>query len=509
VNVKLDWVGKPSAAFLYDSNRTDKEKGIFKYKVKLHFIKHYFFNFGDQLLEYYLTMLGHEIYKIEQLSIGRHGHIADGNRHITQLFGLSLSFNCVLAHPLEIIMRSIKVLLIVTCCFWIHTVVLAQSPATIIDESALSYYQESYEACRNKFRNLSSEIKQKNSKTQISRLRVPSQIDGDLTIDFCYLPALKKSKLVIISCGVHGVEGFAGSAVQRMFMKEILPKIDLKDTGIFLIHGMNPYGFKYVRRVTENNVDLNRNCDVDRALFSSKNEGYSGLVEFLNPQEEVDIGSMGNRFFFIRAVLKILQESIKSLRQSVLQGQYVFEKGIFFGGKDFEPQVRLIQSKLIETIRNYDAIFGIDLHTGWGARNTLHLFPNPVKNQNVRSAMEMIFDGYHINWGDTEDFYTTTGDFSDFIGKINPGKFYIPMTFEFGTMDSHTTMGSVRSLHNMIIENQGFHYGYKTKNDEIEVKKRIRQMYFPSSKEWRTAVIRQAREIFLPAIKRFQALDIE
>jgi hypothetical protein len=76
-------------------------------------------------------------------------------------------------------------------------------------------------------------------------------------------------------------------------------------------------------------------------------------------------------------------------------------------------------------------------------------------------------------------------------------------------MDSQTTMGSVKSVHNMIIENQGFHYGYKTKDDEIEVKKRFREMYYPSSDGWRSEVIRQAREIFPLAVKRYQALDIK
>ena len=406
-------------------------------------------------------------------------------------------------------MRGIKIITVTVFCFLVHTGILADTHSTVIDESALGYFQASYEVSRDRFRSLSSEIKQKISRTQISRLPVPSHIDGDLTIDLCYIPALKKSRLIIISCGVHGVEGFAGSAVQRMFMREILPKVDLENTGIFLIHGMNPFGFKYVRRVTENNVDLNRNCDVDRALFTAKNEGYSSLVEFLNPEKPVDMNSMGNQFFFVRAVIKILQKSMKSLRQSVLQGQYEFAKGIFFGGKDFEPQVISIKSALADAISDYDAVFGIDIHTGWGARNKLHLFPNPVENQNVRGAMEKIFEGYQIDWGDTEDFYTVTGDFSDFIGKIIPGKFYLPMTFEYGTMDSQTTMGSVKSLHNMIIENQGFYYGYKTKDDEIEVKKRFREMYFPSSGEWRSEVIRQAREIFPVVIKRYQALDIK
>jgi hypothetical protein len=406
-------------------------------------------------------------------------------------------------------MRGIKILFVITLCFLVYEGVLAQTPSTVIDQSALVYFQKSYEVCRDRFRSLSLEIKKRINRTQISRLKVSSSVDGDLTIDLCYIPALEKSKLIIISCGIHGVEGFAGSAAQRMFMREILPKVDLENTGIFLIHGMNPFGFKYVRRVTENNVDLNRNCDVGKALFTGKNEGYSSLVEFLNPEKPVDMDSMGNQFFFVRAVIKILQKSMKNLRQSVLQGQYEFAKGIFFGGKNFEPQVILIKSALAGTISDYDAVFGIDLHTGWGARNKLHLFPNPVENQNVQGVMEKIFEGYQIDWGDTEDFYTVTGDFSDFIGKILPRKFYIPMTFEYGTMDSHTTMGSVKSLHNMIIENQGFHYGYETKEDEMEVKKRFREMYFPSSKEWRSEVIRQAREIFPVVIKRYQGLDIK
>jgi hypothetical protein len=410
---------------------------------------------------------------------------------------------------MEAIMRIIKVTAIMACLFLIPAVAPVKSSDMVIDESALAYFQDSYETCRDEFRSLSLEIKHKIKRARISRLPVSSRIDNDLTIDLCYIPAVHKSKLIIISCGVHGVEGFAGSAVQRMFMREILPEIDLGNTGILLIHAMNPYGFKYVRRVTENNVDLNRNCDIDRALFEAKNEGYSSLVDFLNPQEEVNMNGMENQFFFIRAVIKILQKSMKSLRQSILQGQYEFEKGIFFGGKNFEPQVVLIRSELAETIRDYDAIFGIDLHTGWGAKNTLHLFPNPVKDLKVREAMEIIFEGYPIDWGDTENFYTVTGDFSDFIGKIDPEKFYIPMSFEYGTMDSHTTKGSVKSVHNMIIENQGYHYGYRTKEDEAEVNKRFREMYYPSSNEWRSEVIRQAREIFPLSIKRYQALDIK
>jgi len=62
--------------------------------------------------------------------------------------------------------------------------------------------------------------------------------------------------LVLIS-GTHGIEGFAGSACQAGILHagiELPP-----DTGLLLVHAINPYGFAWGRRVNEDNVDLNRN----------------------------------------------------------------------------------------------------------------------------------------------------------------------------------------------------------------------------------------------------------
>ena len=376
-----------------------------------------------------------------------------------------------------------------------------------IDKTALSYFQESYDDCRDNFISASKEIKSRYKNVEEFSLSIPSQIDDDLTINGCYIPAQsEKKKLLIISSGIHGVEGFAGSAIQQMFMHEMLKEMDLANVGVLLIHGMNPYGFKYVRRVTENNVDLNRNSDVDRALFKIENTGYAKLNEMLNPQKKVDLGSFKNRFFIVQAVIKIVRHSMSTLRQAILQGQYSFENGLYYGGQDFEPQINTIKPVLLEIGRDYMTILTIDLHTGYGQRNRLHLFPNPVENKVAREKLEHIFKGYSIDWGDTEDFYTVTGAFADFIGKVLADKFYMPMAFEYGTLDSQTTTGSVKSIHNMIIENQGYHHGYETKADEQEVKRRFREMYFPSSNEWRSEIIRQSREVLKVALERYAAL---
>ena len=101
-----------------------------------------------------------------------------------------------------------------------------------------------------------------------------------------------------MSSGIHGIEGFVGSAVQRYFMSEVLHEGVFKTMGLLLIHGVNPFGFKYERRVSENNVDMNRNFDINESLFSNKNEGYAKVYHFLNPKKKVKAGYFRNGFFF-------------------------------------------------------------------------------------------------------------------------------------------------------------------------------------------------------------------
>ena len=83
------------------------------------------------------------------------------------------------------------------------------------------------------------------------------------------------------------------------------------------------------------------------------------------------------------------------------------------------------------------------------------------------------------------------------------------MMFEFGTMDTQTTMGSIRALHNMLIENQGVHNGYESQKDENKVKSRFLESYYPSSEAWRSKAINDARQMLLQAVKNYQETDAE
>jgi len=318
------------------------------------------------------------------------------------------------------------------------------------------------------------------------------------------VPAQKRGKkLIIISSGVHGIEGFAGSALQRMFMAELLPKLDLSETGVLFIHGVNPWGIKNRRRVDENNVDMNRNFDVDRKLFSLKNPGYPTLMTLLNPPKKLGVNSPGYLFFPIRAIYYIAKYGMGTLREAILKGQYEFPKGIYYGGNNFTAQKAEVEKLITKSAGGCSHVFIMDLHTGYGERGKLHYFTNPITEKKNLAATKKVFEGYHVDWGDSGDFYVTTGDFTDYIEKLFPGRTVIRMTAEYGTMDSQTTMGSIKSLKITIMENQAFHYGGASPRDVEKAKKQFDDMYFPSSKDWRAMVMGQTIDEFPVLFGRF------
>src|SRR5438477_12735844 len=83
----------------------------------------------------------------------------------------------------------------------------------------------------------------------------------NLGIDIAWFGAENPRRVLLHSSGLHGVEGFAGSAIQLQLLNDV-PTIS-EDTALIVVHVLNPYGMAWLRRSNENNVDLNRNFLVD------------------------------------------------------------------------------------------------------------------------------------------------------------------------------------------------------------------------------------------------------
>lgn len=390
---------------------------------------------------------------------------------------------------------------------WLFNTYKPEAIQTAVEEKNLAYFQESYEGCKKAFIAAAQGLENRYKGVVISALKVPGARDDDLTIDYCYIPAQKEpKKLFILASAVHGVEGYVGSAVQQMFLKELVKETDMNTIGLLLIHAVNPYGFKNNRRFSENNVDLNRNCSTDKALYDTVNDGYGPLDRFLNPKKPVNLTGMDNFFFHINAVHKIVKYSMANLRQAVLQGQYQYPKGVYFGGNALEQPIVTVTQLIREVSRPYPTVFAVDLHSGYGTNGVLHLLPDPIEDVKKKQEIQSLFEGQLIEWADTEGFYTITGSFATYLGEALPDKNYLTMTFEFGTLDTLTTMGSIKALHNVIVENQGAMFGYASNADEKGVKSRYLEGYYPSSRAWRSKAVHDARPILLNAVQKYSAM---
>jgi len=376
-------------------------------------------------------------------------------------------------------------------------------------EENLDYFQESYNDCRAAFLEDVRVLTETYDQAESFAIQVPGKMDEDLFVDLLYVPPLDSSdKLLVLSSGVHGIEGFTGSAVQQMFLNEILGPEVLSEMGVLILHGVNPFGFKHKRRVSENNVDMNRGSGLDASLFDSKNNGYGSLYEMLNPQGKASSGSLRSRFFYMIAISKMMKESMSVLRQAILQGQYEFPEGIYFGGTDFEPQIDSLQDILPAYFSEYKTILTIDLHTGYGSRRVLHLFPNPVEDDAIKEKTEFVFEGHSIDWGDSGDFYSISGGFADaFLSNVNPDATYLYMVFEWGTFDTEKTFGSLKALQQIIIENQGYQYGYTNEAQERKIKENILEAYYPSSEAWRSEVMESGRNMIIDALGNYSAIE--
>ncbi len=384
-------------------------------------------------------------------------------------------------------------------------------PPTAPDAQALARFIDDYAPARQAFLAKGDALEQRFARVQRFAIPVASARGvPDLYVDGLYLPAQHKpQRLLILSAGVHGIEGPVGSAVMRLFMDEFMSDALLADTGVLLLHGLNPYGFAQRRRVTERNIDLNRNASVNNALYQTQNAGYPVVDPLINPGGPADADAWANRLFLLRAVAQIARHGMPVLRQAVLQGQYDHPRGIYYGGQALEPQLAALAPLLAAILEPYALSMGIDLHTGYGARGKLHVFLDPPENPRLRQALQAVFAGHPIDWGDAKDFYTVTGDVAGWIGKLRKSGAHLPAVFEFGTLDSQTTLGAVKSLHNTVLENQGAQHGWANPESEARILRDYREMFNPSSPAWRTQVIHDSRALFTQVLARLPSVVVQ
>lgn len=357
-----------------------------------------------------------------------------------------------------------------------------------------SYFKNTFQEAKADFTGRAEVLTKKNGDLYIKNHEIiDSNNPSFAKIDYLFFGKKNYDNLVIIQSGTHGIEGHTGSGVEN-FLIDYLQDKTIKNTSFLFIHGVNPYGFANNRRTNNNNVDLNRNFATDKKTFQETNPGYDLIQDFLNPAIPAKLGLWEKIKFHISSVLLIAKHSKDTLKRAILKGQYNHNQGVYFGGNEYQPEFFTLNTIWDKFTPAAKKVLLIDIHTGYGERGRLHYLANASNSEDAEN-LKSIFSKNKIDFGDDKEFYQVSGDITSFFQKkySSPERKAYALAFEFGTLDSQKTLGSIDSLYRMIKENQGFHHQYQTPEDKKDLEATFLDMFYPKDFTWRDQVLEQSK----------------
>jgi len=359
------------------------------------------------------------------------------------------------------------------------------------------YFSATYHSAREKFRDAVSQI------DGAKHHSIVIDTECDLSIDLCFIAGDHQSKHVVVHLsGTHGVEGYAGSAIQIHLLKHTIPQLlsetmDRERPHILFVHALNSYGMNANRRFTKSNIDLNRNCiisnptkpDLWNEILSRDptDSAYSKLSNIINPQRK-PTWFRDDFLFWPEALQNVLLYGIKNLKKTIVEGQYHKRDGLFFGGMDLAVEHDMLIQYLTQEMMDHDK-FGVDLcemaqrltmidvHTGLGKYANDYLFLKSHAQRLKEMLPEYADMGtsartiHHVM--DLENDSMFKEMYKDMTGSVGgedgyPSLFHnavdtLSLTQEFGTKEGVFVFKALRA------ENMAFHYSQGESIDDERI----------------------------------------
>ena len=306
-----------------------------------------------------------------------------------------------------------------------------------------------------------------------------------LTIDIALLGNASAEALLLLTSGTHGVEGFCGSGAQVALLHEDAFVHAANECGVAVLfaHALNPYGFSHLRRVNEDNVDLNRNFR-DFSEPAPTNEAYGRLHAHVLPPswpppaaDDVALGTF------------LQQHGREKLQAVISAGQYAFPDGMFYGGNGPVWSNVCVRKMLREHAASRTRLAWIDFHSGLGPLGRAEKIyagkDNRTDLERARACwgadMTSFHDGSSVSAALSGAMYMAAYDEC-------PATEYAGIALEFGTLPLTEVFGALRAdhwLHN---------HPEAPAQHRAAVNVAMRRAFYDETPQWQAAVVEQARD---------------
>ncbi len=307
---------------------------------------------------------------------------------------------------------------------------------------------------------------------------------GELFTDIVRIGPADAKKVLLLISGTHGVEGYCGSGPQIGFLQhgffEVLPD----GFGVVMVHAINPYGFAHDRRVNEDNIDLNRNF-LDWDQPDRPTSAYSSIHEHVLPS---DWGGPGMEAANAALAQFIEDNGMPAFQAAVSSGQYEYPDGVFYGGSGPSWSNLTLRSILTDYCGEAEVLAVIDFHTGLGPYGYAELITAGPDRQKAL-AQQWYGDAVTDPEAGTSASAPLDGINAQGIAETLPDTKIGFIAAEYGTRDINTVLTSLRA------DNWLYHNGEVDSSLGQEIKRHIRDAFYPEFDDWKQMVWDRACEL--------------
>jgi hypothetical protein len=318
----------------------------------------------------------------------------------------------------------------------------------------------------------------------------------ELACDIAILGRGDAPSLVYLVSGTHGAEGFCGAGIQVALLNdpEFVAAVERGDVAVLFHHALNPYGFSYLRRTNEDNIDLNRNFR-DFSMPPPRNDAYAEIHDFMVPaiwpptaENEARMGAY------------IAARGMAALQQAVTSGQCDRADGLFYGGIRPAWSNGVVRDILRRHAAGRQRLAWIDIHTALGPRGyaeKIFAGPNDAAMR-ARAAAIWGADITSFHDGSSTSAKLTGVNFSAVLDEC-PDVSSTGIALEYGTLPLAMTLNALRADQWLKLHPDA------PAATRAAIKQQVRDAFYCDTDDWKGMVYGQARTAMVQALKGLAA----
>lgn len=315
---------------------------------------------------------------------------------------------------------------------------------------------------------------------------LPGRDGEELALDVARLGAPDAANLLVISSGCHGAEGFCGSGLQVDLLRDAawFKRCKRDDLAVLFLHALNPHGFSWLRRVNEDNVDLNRNF-LDFTQPLPDNPDYRAVVHLLLPKRQPPTLSST-----LGLIGYALRNGRMALQSGISRGQHSDPRGLFFAGTAPVWSNLTLRRILRQHGQLCQRIGWIDVHTGLGPTGVgEYIYKGRQEPEDIARGRSW--------WGEK---MTNSAEGNSVSAELNgtidlmvletcPQAQYNGLTLEYGTQSGIKVLNALRADHWLYCNPQA-------PDAQIQrIKCQLRDAFYVDTDAWKRAVLQQGRKV--------------